>query len=151
MRSMNRLSRFWDAVKFVTVILMLPAVYPAHETSRFQVSASALWLPGIINAEPVSGPQPPCGDESIPAYPRLDDPAVVKSWSESELGHDWRPPACSGWTEVGFTTLVTIVARFRPVKGAESLLQGREAVKRRCLVAPCRTRAAPAKARKIAF
>src|ERR1700722_1142105 len=123
MRSMNHLSRFWDAVKFVTVILMLPAVYPAHETSRFQVSASALRPTRIMNAEPVLGPQPPCGDESIPAYPRLDDPAVVKSWSESELGHDWRPPACTGWTEVGFTTLVTIVARFRHVKEAEGLLR----------------------------
>ena len=120
---MNHLFRFRDAVNLVIVILMLPAVYPAHETSRLQVSASALRPTRFIHAEPVLAPQPPCGVDSIPAYPRLDDPAVVKSWSESELGRDWRPPACTGWTEVGFTTLVTIVARFRHVQEAEGLLR----------------------------
>src|ERR1019366_3493189 len=70
-----------------------------------------------------SGPQPPCGKEPVPPYPGLDDSAIVKSWSESDVGPDWRPPACTGWAAVGFTTLVTTVARFRHTSEAEGLLR----------------------------
>ena len=70
-----------------------------------------------------SGPRPPCGTEPDPPYPGLDDSAIVKSWSKADLGRDWRPPACTGWTAVGFTTLVTTVARFRTATGAEGLLR----------------------------
>jgi hypothetical protein len=93
---------------FSALILVLPAVYPAART---------------IDVGPELGPQAPCGQESNPPYPRLDDPAVVKSWSQSALGRDWKPPACTGWTETGFTTLVTTVARFRHVSEAEGLLR----------------------------
>jgi hypothetical protein len=70
-----------------------------------------------------SGPQPPCGKEPIPPYPGLDDSAVVKLWSKSNFGTDWRPPACTGWSAVGFTTLITTVARFRHTSEAEGLLR----------------------------
>jgi hypothetical protein len=70
-----------------------------------------------------SGPQPPCGDEPVPPYPGLDDPAIVKSWSKSDFGRDWVPPSCTGWNAVGFTTLVTTVARFRHTSEAEGLLR----------------------------
>jgi hypothetical protein len=70
-----------------------------------------------------SGPQPPCGNEPIPPYPGLDDSPNVKSWSKSDVGPDWRPPACTGWSAVGFTTLVTTVARFRHTSEAEGLLR----------------------------
>jgi hypothetical protein len=70
-----------------------------------------------------SMPEPPCGGDPVPAYPGLNDSAVVKSWSQSDLGRDWRPPACTGWAAVGFTTLVTIVARFRHTSEAEGLLR----------------------------
>ena len=69
------------------------------------------------------GPQPPCGKEPIPPYPGLDDSASVKSWSKSDFGPDWRPPACTGWAAVGFTTVVTTVARFRHSSEAEGLLR----------------------------
>jgi hypothetical protein len=69
------------------------------------------------------GPQPPCGREPIPPYPSLDDSAIVKLWSKSDLAHDWRPPGCTGWAAVGFTTLVTTVARFRHTSEAEGLLR----------------------------
>jgi hypothetical protein len=69
------------------------------------------------------GPQPPCGKEPVPPYPGLDDSAIVKLWSKSDFGRDWTPPACTGWAAVGFTTLVTITARFRHISGAESLLR----------------------------
>jgi hypothetical protein len=70
-----------------------------------------------------SGPQPPCGKEPVPPYPGLDDSASAKSWSRSEFGRDWTPPPCTNWTEVGFTTLVTTVARFRQTSGMEGLLR----------------------------
>jgi hypothetical protein len=69
------------------------------------------------------GPQPPCGAETVPPYPGLDSSPIVKFWSESDFGHDWRPPACTGWAEVGFSTLITTVARFRYTSGAEGLLR----------------------------
>jgi len=70
-----------------------------------------------------SGPQPPCGEEPVPPYPGLDHSPIVKFWSESDFGRDWRPPACTGWVEVGFSTLTTTVARFRYSSGAEGLLR----------------------------
>ena len=70
-----------------------------------------------------TGPQPPCGQEPVPPYPGLDQSPIVKSWSESDFGHDWRPPACTGWAEPGFSSLVTEVARFRYSAGAEGLLR----------------------------
>jgi hypothetical protein len=70
-----------------------------------------------------SGPQPPCGMEPIPAYPPLDDSANVKSWSKSDFGRDWAPPACTGWAAAGFSTLVTTAARFRHSADAEGLLR----------------------------
>jgi len=70
-----------------------------------------------------SGPSPPCGKEPVPSYPGLDESAIAKSWSRSEFGRDWTPPACTGWAAVGFTTLVTTVARFRQTSEAEGLLR----------------------------
>jgi len=70
-----------------------------------------------------SGPQPPCGTEPDPAYPGLDDPAIVKLWSKSDFGRDWKPPLCTGWAAIGFTTLVSTVARFRYESEAGGLLR----------------------------
>lgn len=39
------------------------------------------------------------------------------------MGRDWVPPACTGWTTTGFTTLVATVARFRYDSGADGLLR----------------------------
>ena len=69
------------------------------------------------------GPQSACGNDPVPPYPGLGDSAVVKSWSKSDLGHDWRPPACTGWAEQGFSTLITTAARFRYSSGAGGLLR----------------------------
>jgi Family of unknown function (DUF6675) len=68
-------------------------------------------------------PQPPCGGTPVPSYPGLDDSPSVTFWSESDFGRDWRPPACTGWTTVGFSTLITTVARFRYTAGPEGLLR----------------------------
>jgi hypothetical protein len=70
-----------------------------------------------------SGPQPPCGTEPVPPYPGLDESPVVKYWSETDFGRDWRPPACTGWDATGFATAVTTAARFRYTSDAEGLLR----------------------------
>jgi hypothetical protein len=70
-----------------------------------------------------SGPQPPCGNEPVLSYPGLDSAPVVKFWSESDFGRNWRPPICTGWIETGFSTLITTVARFRHTSGVEGLLR----------------------------
>jgi hypothetical protein len=47
----------------------------------------------------------------------------VKFWSESEFGRDWRPPVCTGWVDVGFSTLITTTAKFRYASGTDGLLR----------------------------
>ena len=69
------------------------------------------------------GPQPPCGADPTPPYPSLADSPAVKFWSPAELGEHWRPPACTGWTGEGFSTLVTTAARFHHPSGMEDLLR----------------------------
>ena len=70
-----------------------------------------------------SGPQPPCGADSTPPHPSLADSPAVKFWSSAELGENWRPPECTGWTGEGFSTLVTTAARFYYASGMEDLLR----------------------------
>jgi len=123
MPTWNCYIRFRDTLIFSALLSLLAAVCPAQEGYRFHPTLPALQAARIIGVEREAGPQPPCGKEPIPPYPRLDDSAIVKSWSESDLGGDWRPPACTGWGAVGFTTLVTTVARFRHTTGAEGLLR----------------------------
>jgi hypothetical protein len=110
MRTKTCLSDFWSALILLALLLFLPAVCLAQ-----------LSLPVPLAAG--SAPQPPCGKEPIPAYPGLGDSAVVKSWSKSDFGGEWRPPACTGWTASGFTTLVTTVARFRHTSETDGLLR----------------------------
>lgn len=76
-----------------------------------------------MQGHPQSGPQPPCGPETTPSYPELDQPPVVKFWRESELGREWKPPACTSWVNTGFSTLITMSARFRFSSEGESLLR----------------------------
>ena len=75
--------------------------------------------PGYAQA----GPQPPCGEATVPAYPGLDSSPNVRSWSASDFGRDWTPPACTGWAAPGFSSLVTTVARFRYASGMDGLLR----------------------------
>ncbi len=99
----------------LATLLLLPSSVEAHH-GRFL----SLALPA---APAASEPQPPCGQDAVPSYPGLGDPAVVKSWSKSDFSRDWKPPACTLWSEEGFTALVTISARFQFLSGADGLLQ----------------------------
>ena len=80
-------------------------------------------LPAAVGGDFQLGPQPPCGMEPIPPYPSPENSTVVKSWGRSALGRDWKPPSCTGWTQVGFTSLVSIAARFQYEHGPEGLLR----------------------------
>jgi hypothetical protein len=68
-------------------------------------------------------PQPPCGSATFPPYPDLEKSPAARVWDRAESGRDWTPPACTGWTDSGFTTLVVTVARFRHASGVEGLLR----------------------------
>jgi len=76
---------------------------------RFVISVMLLCL---AHGYAQTGPQPPCGmDPFLPILVWMV--ATVTFWSESVFGRDWKPPACTGWSEVGFSSLITTVARFR--------------------------------------
>jgi hypothetical protein len=107
-------------------VLLIALIAPgglAQQADPFLLSLPALHARFLIDVEPEAGPLPPCGKEPIPAYPDMNERAIVKSWSKSDLGRDWKPPVCTGWAEVGFTTLVTITARFPHTSEAEGLLR----------------------------
>jgi len=93
------------------------------EAHRYRHGLSAATVPSYEDLHIGPGPQPPCGQDSIPAYPGLGDSPVVKSWNKSDFGQDWKPPNCTRWSEDGFTTLITISARFQPLSGGTGLLQ----------------------------
>jgi hypothetical protein len=98
-----------------------------HHSLSFVLPALLFFQP-CLSAE--SGPQPPCGIEPAPAAPLLNAPASVKSWSKLVFGHDWSPPSCTGWSAAGFTTLVTVVARFHHDPDMGSMLREIGAVSR---------------------
>src|SRR5579859_7646088 len=118
MRTDIRNARLRSALACLLFILALLAVYSSQGADRSWWPVSA--RDAVLESRP--GPQPPCGADTVPPYPSLDDPANVKSWSVNDLGRDWTPPACTGWATSGFTTLVSTVARFRYSAGADALL-----------------------------
>lgn len=80
-------------------------------------------LCGEVSSRADAGPQPPCGSAPFPPYPELDESPAVRVWDRAESGRNWLPPACTGWTDSGFTTLVATAARFRHASGVEGLLR----------------------------
>jgi hypothetical protein len=105
----------------VLIIALIVHGILAQQAGRFLVSPIALRARPLSDVEPQAGPLPPCGREPIPAYPGVNE-SIVKSWSRSDLGRDWKPPVCTGWADVGFSTLVSIAARFPYTSEAEGLL-----------------------------
>lgn len=85
------------------------------------VIAAILCGEGSSRGEPA--PNPPCGSPTFPPYPDLENSPAVRAWDRAESGRDWTPPACTGWTDRGFTTMVVTVARFRFASGVEGLLR----------------------------
>jgi Family of unknown function (DUF6675) len=123
LKNKNELPRLRPAVRLSAVIVVLSVMCSAQGLDRLQIAPPALHAGRLMDAEIQSGPQPPCGREPVPPYADVDQSATVKSWSKTSLGNDWKPPACTNWTEEGFSTLVTIAARFRYTSGAPGLLR----------------------------
>jgi len=82
------------------------------------VLAAVLCCGTSVRAE--SGPQPPCGAETVPPIPTLEASPTVRFWNASDLDA-WKPPACTGWTPSGFSTIVVTAARFRFAAGLDGL------------------------------
>jgi hypothetical protein len=83
---------------------------------------SAIFPPGV-SSHADAGPQPPCGSAAFPPYPGVEESPTVRVWDAAASGRDWTPPACTGWTSPGFTTLVVTAARFRHASGVGDLLR----------------------------
>src|SRR6266436_9473528 len=96
---------------------------PAQSPMRSRVAVLALFTAINVARAADSGPRPPCGGEPFPAYPDLNHSPIIKIWDVASLGSDWAPPACTGWTTTGFSSLMTVVARFPCTSGAEGLLR----------------------------
>ena len=81
-----------------------------------------LWLcVAPVFAQP--GPQPPCGIDPTPAYAAINNPPNVRFWNQSEASRNWTPPACTGWTTAGYTTLTAVAARLQYSGGGADLLR----------------------------
>jgi hypothetical protein len=78
-------------------------------------------LCGAVSTQPDREPQPPCGVHPDPPYPGENDQPTTRFWERSDLGRDWSPPACTGWTTRGFSTLAVMAARFRNSSGVDDL------------------------------
>jgi hypothetical protein len=115
LRVNHGLLKITEGLPFLILFLILPKLNSFH-FSLFVGSAQ-------VAAEPSPQPSPPCGAEPVPTYAAAGDVPVVKSWKESELGADWKPPECAHWTETGFTTLVTTTGRFASAADGSELLR----------------------------
>jgi hypothetical protein len=105
------------AAKSAALLLVLCVVCFAQQKRQTAFAANQ------TTPENQVGPQPPCGHEPVPPYPPLDQPATVKSWDRNTVGRTWKPAACTHWSEDGFTSLITISARFRFKGGTDGLLR----------------------------
>jgi hypothetical protein len=123
MRSACYSVRFAAATSFPTASSSPRRWHPSHKrTARILWVSAMLFGTARIYAQQPE-PRPPCGQEPVPAYPAVDASPVSTSWSRTDLGRDWSPPTCTGWSAAGFTTLITTVARFRQTSGADGLLR----------------------------
>jgi hypothetical protein len=51
----------------------------------------------------------------------VDKQPAAKYWDKDNLGRDWMPPACTGWTTRGFSTLVATAGTFRGARSADEV------------------------------
>jgi hypothetical protein len=100
----------------------------SHDVRRqrrpnFLVLLALFLMPPVVAAATVAaGPRPPCGTASIPPFPGSADPPNVRLWRSEDLGADWRPPVCTGWSHLAFGQLVGLAGRFRSPGDAEDIL-----------------------------
>lgn len=77
-------------------------------------------MPALLPCAALAAGGPdPCGPAPVVAP---GQPARVQSWIPAQLGAGWVPPACSGWTEPGFRSLVAVTGAFRVSGGVPAVL-----------------------------
>jgi hypothetical protein len=86
------------------------------------LSLSLVLPPGAKVALAAEGPLPPCGTAPVPPFPGIADPPNVRLWHSEDLGADWRPPACTGWSDVAFDQVVGLAGRFGSPDDAQGIL-----------------------------
>ena len=118
----NRARQSGHPKRLITIaVFMITAV---RGTRGVDAPLAASYLPfQTARHASQNGPRPPCSDQPVPPYPDLVQTAVVKSWSQSDVGSDWKPAACTGWNEIGFKRLVSISSRFRNTLTTSELLR----------------------------
>lgn len=116
----NRARRFGDPQRLIAVVFIITAVSSTQGIDCYLAARLPFQTAGPVSH---NEPQPPCGDQPTPPYPDLVQTAVVKSWSESDLGSEWKPAACTGWDEIGFKKLVSISSRFHSTSTTSELLR----------------------------
>lgn len=79
-----------------------------------------LLFPGAVAA--AEEPVPPCSGPAVPSPAPLGAPPAIRVWKRGDLGEQWTPPPCSGWTTPGFRSLVVVAGSFRQPSGADALL-----------------------------
>jgi rubredoxin len=77
-----------------------------REHSRlFGVFACAwvlLFVSGLSPGHTAEGAQPPCAGPLLPPLPETGASARIEAWSWQDLGEQWIPPNCLGWTKRKF-------------------------------------------------
>ena len=67
-------------------------------------------------------PSPPCGGPPQPSYAAPGEPEHSGTWTRSDLGDNWAPPSCTGWTGTDFRIVAALAGRFRDPASADQLL-----------------------------
>ena len=81
------------------------------------LSLAATWP--ALAAEP---PALPCGDEAFPIASAVGAPPAVAVWSGSDLGPDWRPPACTGWRPGSTRFAIAVAGQFNGPSTIDDIL-----------------------------
>ncbi len=89
---------------------------------RRAIVAAAVWLCLAAVAAAADMPRPPCAGETVPAYPMAGEPPAVQTWFADELGADWTPDACLGWTGGPGIAVVALAGRFEEGRGMAAIL-----------------------------
>lgn len=76
----------------------------------------------LQNGVAAQEPRPPCGATPDPAYPAAGETERSRTWTQSDLGANWRPPACTGWTGTDFRLIVALAGRIPRETSADQLL-----------------------------
>jgi hypothetical protein len=92
------------------LLALRASVLAAVPAALLQVAAAA------------QGPSPPCGNPAEPAYSAPGEPEHSGTWTQTDLGDRWVPPACTGWTGTDFKIIAALAARFRGPAGVDQLL-----------------------------